>query len=179
MIDNPIGIDKPIQDMQQQFVANLWADKDDLDEYVFNRSFNTRVFKNYVDNKLKPEILIEGSNRYEEVLFDNRLDVLSWFDVSDTSDSINGTQVQWNVGIFFAVNLDKLYPSLQHRAVEEVHRDVIFQLQKKRTVFETINIDLDEKAFGDFDIDNLVNYNLQPWHTFRVNCRVKFSYNNC
>lgn len=169
MIDNPIGIDRPIQIMQQLFVANLWTS--------FTCSFNHRVFRNEKDGKLIPELLIDSTKEYKEVLFDDRYDVLSWFDVSDRSNSVDGTQLSQEVGIFFAVNLKKLYPTLAHRAVEEAHRDALMQIKKRPIVFEVISLETGEAAYGRFSTDNLTKYNMQPYHTFRYNCNVKYSFN--
>ncbi len=169
MITNPVGIDRPIQEMQQLFIANLWTG--------FNCQFNHRVFGNYNEKKLIPFILVDGTDRYVEVLFNDRVDALGWFDVSDRTKSIDGTQVSQDVGIFFAVNLKKVYPLLAHRAVEEAHKDALMQIKKRPIKFEILGLETGEAAYGDFDTDNLIKYNMQPWHVFRYNCNVKYSFN--
>lgn len=169
MITNPVGIDRPIQVIQQMLIANLWTD--------FNCSFNHRIFRNERNGKIIPEVFIDSSNDYKEVKFDDRYDVLSWFDVSDRTSSIDGTQINQEVGIFFAVNIKKLYPAIAHRAVEEVHRDVLAQIRKRPMICEVIGLSTGKAAYGDLDTDGLVKYNMQPWHTFRYNCNIKYTFN--
>lgn len=168
MIDNPVGIDFSIKQVQQIFIDELWLDID-----TSKKQFNDRVFRNFdKDGNLIPEIYV-GDYEYEEVKFDDRLSILSWFDVSDSTNSFDGGQVSQDVGIFFAVNLDDLYPNLTHRAVEESHKDVIKLLDASRIT----GITTGEAAYGDYYIDNLKRYNMQPWHVFRVNYLMNYIIN--
>ena len=161
MIDNPIGIDAPIQELQELFIDELWTDI-----AADKKQFNHRVFRNLDRNgNLIPEIIVSGSNEYEEVKFNDSLTALSWFDVSDTPTSFDGGQSTREVGIFFAVNLTEIYPNLDHRAVEEVHRDVLELLDSSNVQGDAIT---GEAAYGDFSVDNLKRYNMQPWHVFRI-----------
>ena len=171
MIDNPKGIDLPIQEMQQLFIDNLWPDID-----ISKKEFNHRVFANQRDGITIPEVLVKN-NDYKEVRFCDRLDVLSWFEVSQSTDSYQLGQIQQTVGVFFAVNLKKLYPDLSHRAVEESHLDVQKVLLKRSGEFEITGILTGEAAYGDYDTSGLKRYNMQPWHVFRFNCNVKYSLN--
>ena len=45
------------------------------------------------------------------------------------------------------------------------------------STFNINEISTGAEAFGDFDIDNLKGYNMQPWHTFRFTCNVKYQLN--
>lgn len=172
MIDDPKGIDRPIQEMQQLFEANLWTFIS-----ATKKQFNHRVFRNERKGLLIPEIKIDGSDEYEEVEFDDRLTVLSWFNVAEATDSYHLGQINHSAGIFFAVNLEELYPSLSHRAVEESHLEVQRILLKRSGEFEITGITTGAAAYGDFDIENLKSYNMQPWHVFRFDCNVKYSLN--
>jgi hypothetical protein len=173
MIANPVGIDFPIQEMQQLFIANLWTDIS-----ASKKEFNHRVFSNKdKDGNNYPEVFIDGTNDYRRVKFDDRLSVLSWFDVSDSTGSFSGDYINQEVGVFFAVNLKDLYPTLQHRAVEESHKDVNSVLLKRPLNFSTTEITTRDAAYGDFNIDNLKKYNIQPWHVFRIKCNVKYQLN--
>ena len=164
MIENPKGIDYPIQELQQLFIDELWT--------VANCDYFHRVFRNTRDGKLIPEVFI-GGNSYNEVKFNDRKDVISWFDVSDETNSYDGGQVSQNVGVFFAVNVKKLYPTLTHRAVEEAHGDVLNLLRG----YDISGIVTGERAYGDYDISNLKNYNMQPWHVFRINIVLNYGIN--
>lgn len=171
MIDNPKGIDRPIQEMQQLFIDKLWTNID-----ASKKEFNHRVFRNVRNGDLIPEVY-DGSNEYKEVKFNDNLDVLSWFDVDDSTNSINGEQVNQNVGVFFAVNLKKLYPLLSHRAVEESHVAVRKVLKLRSSEFEITGLVTGLAAYGDFNTDNLKHPDMQPWHVFRFNCNVSFTLN--
>lgn len=169
MIDNPVGIDLPIQEMQQLFINNLWLDIPDG-----KKKFYHRVFNNPKDDNNRPEVFISNNN-YEEVKFNKRLDVLSWFDVSEDSEDYKFGQNFKDVGIFFAVNLANLYPTLSHRAVEESHRDVVKIIQKNPLFKMPYDIIEGKGAYGDYDTNNLKAYNMQPWHVFSINCSVSYS----
>lgn len=170
MITDPKGIDAPIQDIQQIFIDELWtnvaSDK---------KQFNGRVFGNLINEVLTPEVHVSGTNDYKSVKFNDKLSALSWFDVNNETVSFNAGQVVQNVGIFFAVNLKDIYPTLSHRAVEEVHTDVIKLLDKA----EVKGIITGESAYGDFDIKNLKHPNMQPWHIFRIDYTMKYNLLTC
>jgi len=171
MIQDPKGIDLPIQEMQCLFDDNLWhhvgTDK---------KRFYHRVFKNPKDGIIRPEVFTEIGNNYKEVKFDKRLTVLSWFDVSETQDNYIPGQNEKEVGIFFAVNLTELYPTLSHRAVEESHIDVAKVVLMHPSFIMPFNSIVErELAYGDFDTSNLKGYNMQPWHVFRINCNVIYN----
>lgn len=165
MINNPVGIDYPIQEIQQIFIDELWTD--------YNALFNHRVFKNRDRNGNSiPEIYVKN-REYKEVLFDDRVDVISWFDVNEESNSFDGGQFTQVVGIFFAVNLGVLYPDLEHRAVEESHRDVLNLLDQSQVTGIITNL----PAYGDYYTDKLKRFNMQPWHVFRINYLMQYSVN--
>jgi len=172
MIAKPIGIDLPIQQMQQLFINNLWPTIDTQD-----KMFYQRVFRNERNGNLYPEVLIEGTNDYQEVEFDDRLSALCWFDVANETNSYDLGQINQNVGIFFAVNLSVLYPTLSHRAIEEAHLDVQKIITKRIGEWNIQGIITNMDAYGDFSTDRLMPSNMQPWHVFRFDCNLKYSLN--
>lgn len=171
MIINPKGIDLPIQEMQQLFINNLWPTIDAIDKEHYHRVFkNTRGD----DDSVYPGVLKEGYRDYVNVEFDDKLSVLSWFDVSNKTDSYQLGQASQDVGVFFAVNLKKLYPTLDHRAVEEAHLDVQKILLKRPSEFGIEGIITGMEAYGDFETTKLEASDMQPWHVFRFDCKVKY-----
>ncbi len=89
MIDKPKGVSRPIQEMQQLFVDNLWTDIS-----YSKKVFNQRVFKNEDKHgNVIPEVLIESTNDYKDVRFDDRLSVLGWFDVADDTNTYEVGQI--------------------------------------------------------------------------------------
>lgn len=168
MINKPIGLDFKLQEMQKLFIANLW-----LDIPEGKKSFNHRVFKNRRDGLLIPEIYTNKGN-YQEVLFDDRLTALSWFDVADSTTSYDYGSIIQEVGIFFVVNLEKLHVGLTHRTIEEAHLAVQKVLLKRPMEFMIESIVTGERAYGDFPLNKLKYPDMQPWHAFRFNCSVTY-----
>lgn len=172
MIINPKGIDLPIQEMQILFQNNLW-----LNIESNKKRFYHRVFRNMKNDTIRPEVFEEIDNNYKEVICNKRLSSLSWFDVESKTDTYNLGQMTHNVGVVFIVNLYDLFPNLSHRAVEESHLAVQKILLKRPNEFQITDIITGIEAYGDFDIENLKNPDMQPWHVFRFNCNVKYSLN--
>lgn len=171
MINDRKGIDLPISDMQDLFNKHLWTD--------FNTEYNHRVFANEKNGNVIPQVYLGKSNKkeYKDVRFDDRLDALCWFDVSNNTNSYNLGQITQEVGVFFAVNLGKLFPDITHRAVEESHLAVQQILKKRPTDWEITGITTNTPAYGDYFTDNLKAFNMQPWHVFRFECNVKYLLN--
>jgi hypothetical protein len=170
MIANPKGIDRPIQEMQQLFINNLWTS-------ITDKQYYHRVFRN--ENKsgnLTPQVFIDNTNDYRDVIFNDSLSALSWFDVAPETTSADAEQYTQGVGVFFAVNLKKLYPTLSHRAVEESHAEVRRILMLRASEFKIEGISTGEAAYGDFQ-SVLNGLDMQPWHVFRFNCNVSFTLN--
>ena len=172
MITNPVGIDFQIQAMQNLFINKLWTDVS-----APKKQFNHRVFKNEKNGEVYPALFNDSTNDYKNVIFNDRLSVLSWFDVVDSTNSFNSNQATQTVGVFFAVNLKDIYPNLSHRAVEEAHRDALSILSMRPSNFVITELISNKDAYGDFSVDNLKAFNMQPWHVFRYNCNVGFTFN--
>lgn len=166
------GIDRPIEEMRQLFIDNLWANIG-----ASKKEFNHRVERIDVKGLLTPQVLIDGTNDYKRVSFNDRLSVLSWFDVALSTNSADGEQYNQDVGIFFAVNLKDLYPSITYRAQEEAHLDVRNVIKLRPMSFGIDGISIREEAYGDFSTEGLKGYNTHPWHVFRFNCNVSYTLN--
>lgn len=172
MITSPKGIDFPIQEMQTIFTNNLWTELDSGEKCYY-----ARVFRNTKRDIIRPEVYEEIGNKYREVLFDKNIHAMCWFDVSPETDSYNLGQITQSVGVVFTVNLTKIYPTLEHRAIEESHLAVQNLLLKRAGEFEITGIITGREAYGDFNSDMLKDTDMQPWHVFRFNCEVKYSLN--
>lgn len=167
-MNNPKGIDAPIQDMQNLFIDRLWTSV-----ATGKKSFNHRVFKNMRNGIVIPELFVSGKE-YKEVSFDDRLTVLSWFDVSSRTSSYELGAITQDVGIFFMVNLAELYPTITHRAVEESHLDVQKILLRRPQGFKIESIITGHDAYGDYPLDKLKFPDMQPWHAFKFVCSVNY-----
>lgn len=164
------GIDIPIAVIRDEFANRLWTS-------TANKVFYALVDRNLdEDDNLKGEIFVSG-NTYNEVHFDNKRNVVCFFDASETLENLDGNSIMTrDVGIIFAVNIPTVYPNLTYRAKEELYRDVrevILTTQALDVVVNDIVAGLN--AYGDLSTEGLVAYNRQPWHTFRVNTTMKFN----
>lgn len=169
------GIDIPISLIRDDFSYGLWTT-------VSNRIFYSRAFRNEklinASNQLIPEVFTEN-NEYKEVLFDDKWNISVFFDVSESrSNQIDNPSAL--ISAIFAVNLDEIYPGETFRQEENVHGDVIQLLENSRSSYRIIdnevNIVSGLNAYGDFFRDNVNQYNMQPWHTFRVDMTVEYVY---
>ena len=164
------GIDIPISIIRDEFASRLWTD-------TTNKVFYALVDRNLKeDGSLKGEIFVSG-NTYNEVHFDNKRNVVCFFDADESLTGLDGnSEMIRDVGIIFAVNIPTVYPSLTYRAKEELYRDVrevILNTQALDVVLNDIVAGLN--AYGDLSTEGLTAYNMQPWHTFRVNTTMKFN----
>ncbi len=165
------GIDIPIAILRQTFADNLWTS-------VTGKEFYARVFGNLnKNNQLIGEVLYSG-NEYRDVQFNDTLSMVSFFDVGETVENVDpNSQTTQNVGIVFAVKLTEIYSNISYRATEEVYRDVLNIINDTSTLEIVPNeIIRGLNAYGNLSTEGLLQYNMQPWHTFRVNTEMKLSF---
>lgn len=165
------GIDIPIAILRQSFADNLWTD-------VTGKEFYARVFGNLnKNNQLIGEVLQSG-NEYKDVQFNDTLNMVSFFDVGETVENVDpDNQTTQNVGIVFAVKLTEIYSNISYRATEEVYRDVLNVINETSALTVTpLEIIRGLNAYGNLSTEGLLQYNMQPWHTFRINTEMKLSF---
>jgi hypothetical protein len=164
MIAEPKGIDFPIQDLQTLFQSSLFTSVPALD-----KKFYPRVFSNVKNGVNIPEDFEDG-----EVLFDDSLTVTSWFDVMGSPDEYDASNFFQSIGIVFVVNLEKLFPGLSHRAVEEAHLAVQQILKRRPMMFQAENLITGIEAYGEFNTNKLKFPDMHPWHVFRFEGNVTY-----
>lgn len=163
------GIDVPIKKLTDAFTASLWPT-------VTNKQFNGRCFRNERNSEVIPEVLISGTNDYREVLFDDKLNALCFFDADDTIENVNDEPIQ-EVRLIFAVNLKAIYPTLAYRATEEVHKAVLDIIKRNGQMqFQLQRIETGLSAYGNLSTERLKSYNMQPWYTFAIVMNIIHSY---
>jgi hypothetical protein len=168
------GIDIPISLIRDNLVQNLWND-------VSSQIYYALAYRNLIDIdgtlQLIPEVFTTVKD-YREVLFDNKWNVLVFFDVDPVRNNVID-QAETELRVIFAVNLDNIYPGSTYRQVENVHADVL------QVIRDTSNVSIDKPsvnivsgldAYGDFYTGNITAYNMQPFHTFSVNMTLKYVY---
>jgi hypothetical protein len=163
------GIDRPINVLLNSFNQRLWPAVD-------KKKFYGRVFRNNKKGVVIPEVLIEGTKEYEEVMFDSGLNALCFFDAVGNVNNLSEVPTQ-EVRVVFSVNLKAIYPLLDHRATEEAHKDVIAQIKRFGvTSYQLDRIETGLNAYGDLSTDKLKSYNMQPFYAFAIVMNVPFSY---
>ena len=165
------GIDVPIAILRQSFADNLWTS-------VTGKEFYARVFTNLNKNKQLIGEVLQSGNEYKDVQFNDTLNMVSFFDVGDTVSNVDpDNQTTQDVGIVFAVKLTAIYSSISYRATEEVYRDVLNVISNTSTLEIVPNeIIRGLNAYGNLSTEGLLQYNMQPWHTFRINTEMKLSF---
>lgn len=169
-----IGIDKYIAKKQAQiqtfFDELLTASSGTLDFEAYGRA---QLIKKEAGNI--PEIMDLGTHQYKDALLNSAISGLCFFLVKNDSNE-SGPISKWDVNIYFAVNLKKLYPTIQERAIEYLHNDVRELL--KGSKFNLTNITNDLDAFSEFDlVKDSDNY--QPYFLCKYTTSIEFSINEC
>jgi hypothetical protein len=162
-----IGIDKPIENLRLLFESNLWEGKEN--------SFNGRCFRNIRDDKLIPEIKV-GKNDYREVLLQDVNHSTVFFDVPNDRTVIGSSDITTDVSIYFSINLEKLYPTLdRNEATETAYKDVIRYVNASSFDFTGISTGFD--SFDTWGYDNVDFDNMYPYHLFRVDTKLIYNLN--
>lgn len=156
---NPVGIDLTIDRIQKRIY--------DLLDWTDYESYH-RVYVNETPQGLVPE-LFYGDRDYCEVFFDDNFNATSYSIVNSPVDveNLSTYSVDW----YFQVKLDEIYPSVDHRADEECHEDVLNAFRKATVGNRQIN----SLVFGlrnvyrNFYIDEARYTDMQGFHVFKFN----------
>ena len=162
-----IGLDAKIEVLRERFASKLFAD-------VAGNSYASlgRAFLLKRDGKDVPELQIASTRRYQEVLPNRKIDGQSFF-LAETGIDI-GNDLIAKVSIYFAVNLDALYPDVTERAVEYLHRDVVKII--KGFSFDLTHIETDLPAFDKFESIKETD-NMQPHYLCRFDTEIDYKIN--
>jgi hypothetical protein len=96
------GIDIQIESLRQTFEDNLWTG--------FIPTFYGRCMRNFREQMI-PEVLVDASKDYHEVLLDDKKNAICFFDVDPKR-----TEQKATVNIYFAVKLTTIYNTINERA---------------------------------------------------------------
>ena len=161
-----VGIDVPIEKQRQLFEDKLFKGS----SYVAYH----RAFINVRDGRNVPEIHVSGTNEYQEVLLNDKIDGHSFFVVRPTVPVLEDMMTA-KVDIYFALNLDKLYSTVSERAVEYAHRDIHALLKRGR--FVVVEIVTGLQAFDDFRVD--LKDNMEPYYLVKYGTEIAYQSNEC
>lgn len=167
-IENPKGIDKEIQVIQNALYSKLGWPKIDI---------YGRVHKNLSKDKgLVPEFYV-GKNEYKDV-FTNDLQASNIFFIdSDVHTTDNRKFYYSDVKIVFMVDLKKIKPNVAHRSDMEVEIEAL-KIVKAHRMFQIDGFEKGiEEVFKGFNIERILKLNMHPFHVFALTGKLKYKIN--
>ena len=165
------GLDKYISDQLNVFNAKLWPALASAKKGYYGRAYK------HLKNDVRLAFVYDKDNEYQDVTFNDNLSASLFFDIGDNENG-NYPNFTAEVSIVVMVNLYDIYPTAVYRAIEDVHNDVL-SLIKKCGVFKITGVTTGENVFGNIDTTLLKQYDMQPFHVFRVNCQAIGYNKNC
>jgi hypothetical protein len=179
--ENPVGVDVAIQALQvhlhKQLVIKWGLTGADDPAY---QSYG-RVYRNKKDNQYIAEAYV-GNNEYKEVYWDDTLKAISFFGTGSTTKFDINNKV--DVHLVFFVNVEKLKPSVGHRADEEVRNEIqqLFGNTLHGFLYESMELWLENvlREYPGSRRDNRLNaVDMQPVHCFRINLTLLYKPSIC
>ena len=179
---NPVGIDIPLQKLQTLLHGKLitaW----DLSGTPMDYQCYGRCYRNKTDNGYVAEYFTGIENKYQEVYFDSQYKAISFFGIGQEMTEDKGF-LKGDVHLVFFVDLAKLKPAIDHRADEEVRKDVIAAIGGNNYGFNFTGIELSlenvlQEYPGSRRDDRLKYIDMHPIHCFRINFDFLIDKNNC
>lgn len=181
---NPVGIDILIQAYQTALHERLiaaWGLADDQYECY------GRCYRNKNDNGYVAEVFKAGID-YQEVYWNDRVSAVSFFGISNEEHGIGENT---RIHLVFFVDIKKLKPTINHRADEEVRRDVQlfaaegfrgFQYKSTELWLENVLREYpgNFRNYGSGDINGKLKFlDMHPTHCFRINLEINYNKNIC
>lgn len=164
---SPVGIDIVIQALQTYLYNNLttWT----------NYQSYGRAYLNESERGIVAEVY-DSKGEYKDCLFDDKFNVTSFFMVDQSIDYVEkGTA---NVSLIVQANLKKLYPSILHRADEELHNDVITHLRRRIDSGEMKGIETGlSNVYDKLKIDNIKYTDISDFHCVKFDFVMNYEYN--
>ncbi|WP_341215764.1 hypothetical protein [uncultured Wocania sp.] len=168
-IDNPVGIDKAIQRLQNDLFNDLGWSK--LEVYA-------RIYKTETSGKDIPQPYLNNGQYLKDAFINDKSNAHIFFDVDDVQSNVSGPKFECKVKIIFMVNLKNLFPSVIHRADSECQSQA-WELVYARKEFDIINIETGlKKVFNGYDLSGIKKLDTQPYHVFAINTKLKYHINN-
>lgn len=171
---SPIGVDIPIQKMQQFLYGKLqaaWKLTDaQLDLYG-------RAYRNQKASGYAPEVF-DGAGGYKEVLFDDTKVGLGFFEVGDNRQQVDGSSIA-RIALILMVNIPAIYPGTEKKD-EQIHVDVqrIMEIQRFGFVMDSLETGIDT-VLAEYDRNGVKFRDEWPLHCFRLNFEVAYSFLDC
>ena len=168
---SPKGLDIVIDRIQNTLFTELtslgWTDYQSY----------PRVYKNPKDGSLIPEFY-DGVSEYKEVFYDDQFKASSFFVTEDTRTLDRVTrQYEQTVSVIFQVNLKELFPSITHRADEEMHRQVWLSAEKIPQGYLIDNIVTGiANVYSGFNTENVKFDDMSDCHVVRFDFNIAYEF---
>jgi len=171
---NPTGIDTQIAKIQKAVFNRLT----NVNGWTLYDSFE-RVYLNpyHETGTLIPE-LYKGNREYREIYFNDNVNAESYFVINQ--NRTYNEKFETNISYIFQVNLEKLYPAIEHRADEEAHRDVFFGIQEVLSSDDILGIKTGVRnVYEGLNIDQNRLDDMQPCHVFKFDLKIIHEFECC
>lgn len=175
----PVGIDNEIDKAMAYFPTALVFDNAFISEWY------PRVYVNQIRSRKNTEFQPDHfdheaptDNEYMEVFSNDRIDLSCFFLADPTYEFDNETgEHTRRVSMIFQLNLQNLYPGIEHRADEEFQMNVYNMWNqwnnKKRFLWVNVENQIDN-VFREFARDEIRFEDMQPRHCVRFNFDVTY-----
>lgn len=170
---NPVGLDKEIADFQQYLWNKLSGKFNDWESYhrvYLNPKNRTNIAEAYI-----------GDGDYKEVLFDDNVELSSFFLADDTETVEDGLSTI-DVSFIVQANIEDIYPGITHRADEELRNDIKYW-SNKYSYYERFRltdvITGVDNVYREIESDNVKLDDMSDRHVVRFVYEVKYAANCC
>ena len=172
---NNYGVDKRVDDFQRLLYNRLSGQFGSWECYP-------RVYKNKIHRNETTVIIAqhEQNNQYVDVLFNDRVNMQSFFIKDDDRTPLKGNlSATTSMSLIMQCNLDAIYPNEQNRTDEKLKRDIINVSSLYGDWELTSVVDGLENVYKEFYNDDLRWDNIEPRHVVRFNYDLLYNYENC
>lgn len=170
---SPIGVDKPIDVIQQALFDGLVTNGEFTDYQSYHR-----VYINDSEEGIKAERYI-SKREYNDVFMDDKFALSSFFIVSSKRPAINdGQAVTSSISIIFQAQLDKLISKVSHRADEELNNEIaviLNDLESKGFEFKNMVTGI-KNVYAEFDRTGIRYTDMEPFYVVRFDIDVHTDY---
>lgn len=171
--DNPRGIDKQIQKMQNLLYERLqWGDIEIYGRVYRNPSTNQNA------TLIKPEAYV-GDKEYKDVLLNDLKNATIFFVDGNYHKKIDNRYFSTELKVIVFVNLANSLPDIEHRADMEAEIQVIrllnrFGFFKQRNIEKSVDV-----IFKGFDTSKIKLSDMHPYHVFALQGVLEYDIDDC
>ena len=170
---DPVGIDRPIDKIQQALYTGLVTNG----TWTMYESYH-RAYKNETKDGIVPEIFT-GKKDYKDAFTDDGFTATSFFLIPNEVGVVEGQKFQAEISIIFQVDLAKLYPNApdSRRFDEEMHNEILNILNDLDANFTDVDyVTSLDSVYAGLDTSKIKWNDLQPYHVVRFTVTANYDY---